>query len=503
MTLYQKLQKQKFNFAAIGLEQRGLEEYYFCTPKGAKIIGWAGVDGIHYCTIRGFGEMIFAVSPMNLPGDYVHPIARSFDDLLGLLRVCGSMDAIEQVHMWKQEQFEDYVKENLPTEEFVLAMKNVQEKHVIPCIEDAFSYIKELQASFDYSRIRYTEDYYDEDLNPAVELEAEEWKVTFDGDFHRNRGRAGKEISVKKEFVWGEEKWYIPSIYACKEGLIVDFCKEMDADKMKAYLEKWNLPESMWQYSEEQEEMIRNENPMNAEFGPMLFLNGKELQWKHSYGISWIPDTCIEEDGYREESAKRVLEYYGLDMNHCWTIRRFAFAWATKNKPTIKSINILMKRDPETVYGEHFVTPLEGNELVFTHPVTGIKYTLNIQGFDFQQMKQEHFRNDEMEYPEHFAALTYTVEPELSGREFMLRDCNHGDNPRRKNPSPDGFSPVGAASVAIIGGADGPTVIFLSNGRTAKCRMACSSLYFEEQKNIEWRMEFQVKTMEDIVMKIV
>ena len=27
--------------------------------------------------------------------------------------------------------------------------------------------------------------------------------------------------------------------------------------------------------------------------------------------------------------------------------------------------------------------------------------------------------------------------------------------------------------------------------------------YFEEQKNIEWRMEFQVKTMEDIVMKIV
>ena len=57
--------------------------------------------------------------------------------------------------------------------------------------------------------------------------------------------------------------------------------------------------------------------------------------------------------------------------------------------------------------------------------------------------------------------------------------------------------------VAIIGGADGPTVIFLANGSTAKCRTACSSLYFEEQKNIEWRMEFQVKTMEDIVMKIV
>ena len=382
-------------------------------------------------------------------------------------------------------------------------MKNVQEKHVIPCIEDAFSYIKELQASFDYSRIKYTEDYYDEDLNPAVELEAEEWKVTFDGDFHRNRGRAGKEIPVKKAFVWGEEKWYIPSIYACKEGLIVDFCKDMDAEKMKVYLDKWNLPEDMWKYSEEQEEMIRNENPMNAEFSPMLFLNGKELQWKHSYGTSWIADTCIEEDSYREESAKRVLEYYGLDMNSCWTIRRFAFVWATKNKPTIKSLNILMQRDSETVYGEHFVTPLEGNELLFTHPVTGIEHALNIQGFDFQEMKQEHFRNDEMEYPEHFAVLTYTVEPELSGHEFMLRDCNHGDHPRRKNPKTDEFLPDGASAVAIIGGADGPTVIFLSNGSTAKCRTSCSSLYFEEQKNIEWRMEFQVKTMEDIVMKIV
>ena len=502
MTLYQKLQKQKFNFAAIGLEQRELEECYFCTPKGAKIIGWAGVDGIHYCTIRGFGEMVFAVSPMSLPGDYVHPIARSFDDLLGLLCVCGSMDAIEQAHLWNQGQFDDYVKENLPTEKFVLEMKSVQEKHAIPHIEDAFSYIKELQASFEYSRIRYTEDYYDEDLNPDIELEAEEWKVTFDGDFYRNRGRAGKEISVKKEFVWGEEKWYIPSIYACKEGLIVDFCKEMDTEKMKAYLDKWNLPESMWQYSEEQEEMIRNENPMNAEFSPMLFLNGKELQWKHSYGTSWIPEGCIEEEGYRDERAKKALSYYGFDMNCCWTIRRFAFAWATKNKPTIKSLNILMKRDPETVYGAHFMTPSENKEFVFAHPVTGIEHTLSIHELEFQQMKQGHFQNDNMEYPEHFAAMTYSIEPELSGHDFMLRDCNSGDNPRMKDPSLDGFSPVSASAIAIIGGADGPTVIFLANGSTAKCRTACSSLYFEAKKSIEWRIEFQVKTMEDVAVHV-
>lgn len=109
MTLYQKFKKLNIDFSAIGLEQRGTEEKYFCTPKGARIIGWAGVDGIHCCFIRGFEEMVFAVSPMNTPGDYVHPIARSFEDLLRLLLACGSMDAIEQTHQWDEGQFDEYV----------------------------------------------------------------------------------------------------------------------------------------------------------------------------------------------------------------------------------------------------------------------------------------------------------------------------------------------------------------------------------------------------------
>ncbi|WP_222860695.1 hypothetical protein [Paenibacillus antibioticophila] len=55
------------------MEQRQNDPPYFCTPKGARMIGWAGVDGIHFCFVRGFGEMVFAVSPMNTAGNYVHP----------------------------------------------------------------------------------------------------------------------------------------------------------------------------------------------------------------------------------------------------------------------------------------------------------------------------------------------------------------------------------------------------------------------------------------------
>ena len=63
---YQTFLKRGFDLAPLGWETEGAFIPYFCTPRGAKVLGWAGVDGIHYCTIRGFGEMIFAVSPMNI-----------------------------------------------------------------------------------------------------------------------------------------------------------------------------------------------------------------------------------------------------------------------------------------------------------------------------------------------------------------------------------------------------------------------------------------------------
>ena len=97
MVTYDKFKRMQIDHTAIGMMQRESYEPYFCTPENANVIGWAGVDGIHYCTIPQFGEMIFAVSPMNF-GDYVHPIARNFEDLLRLLLFCADMAAIEQCY---------------------------------------------------------------------------------------------------------------------------------------------------------------------------------------------------------------------------------------------------------------------------------------------------------------------------------------------------------------------------------------------------------------------
>ena len=139
MTLYQKFKKLDINHSAIELGLYGTEEPYFCTPIGARIIGRAGVDGIHYCFVRGQGEMVFAVNPSNEIGKNVFPIANTFDELLSLLLACGSMAAIEQAHMWDEEQFEEFVAENQPTPAQLTVFDVLREKLGITPMEEPFT----------------------------------------------------------------------------------------------------------------------------------------------------------------------------------------------------------------------------------------------------------------------------------------------------------------------------------------------------------------------------
>ena len=199
MTIYQRFQKLNIDHSVIGLDQNISGVNYFCTPIGAEVIAEAGVDGIHYCFIKGFAEMIFAISPSDLPGENVHPIAKNFEDLLRLLLACGNMDAIEQTYMWDEKLFEQYIIDNKPGEKQRAIMDVIKEEfHIIP-MEQPFFYIKDLQASFNYSELKFSEEYYEmlpeEEESEAV---APEWKVTYEGGFYPKRGREGKEIRVDK-----------------------------------------------------------------------------------------------------------------------------------------------------------------------------------------------------------------------------------------------------------------------------------------------------------------
>lgn len=518
MTLYEKYKKLDIDFSWLGLEPGDIGGY-FCTPKGAEVIGWAGVDGIHCCFVKGFGEMVFAVNPSNLPGDYVHPLARSFEDFLRLILACG-FDAAEQAWMWNRGEFDAFLETYPPTPEQRAALDGLRDGLGLTPMEDPYGYIREVQHGFDYGKIPYTEEYYELVPEPEPEgpPERPEWKVYFDcgfGSRHCGHDRPGKELPVGKTFTWAGRVWHIPAVYTCGKGLVVDICVEIDPDKWRAFQQKWcpNRQEGR-EWTPEEQEQLNAENPTIVHYEPTLTVNGKPQRRRSGSGFGWVPDSCrpIEERGQRNQQdweAIWLMEHYGLDPEKGWTFLRESFPWTTKTKPVLKSLSLALEQDPVPVPGPRFTVSGAGDTVEFTHPVTGEAHTLTVVEYEAQETDLSHLPG-EWEYPAHCAAMSFVVEPELPRQSLTVRDCGQGDRPRYKPPEElDALAAIGgvdgptaACSIGIIGGSDGPTAILLANGKSGHPRAAYSSLYFDPPERIEWRMVFYQKTTEGIELDL-
>ena len=117
MITYADVSRRKLDLSPLGLEKGSKTSSYFCTPRGARIYGWEGTDGVHYCSVKALGQMVFSVNRMAEQGHYVHPAAEEFEDFLRLLLACGHTAAIEQICFWDQQQFDRFLKENPITPE--------------------------------------------------------------------------------------------------------------------------------------------------------------------------------------------------------------------------------------------------------------------------------------------------------------------------------------------------------------------------------------------------
>lgn len=511
MALYEKFRGLNLDFSRLGLERGDARGGYFCTPVGAEVIGWEGVDGIHYCFIEGFEEMVFAVNPSALPGEYVHPLARSFEDFLRLLIACGSTAAAEQAHQWDREQFDAFVADNPPAPE----IGALRDKLSLTPMDDPYGYIREVQACFDYSKIPFSDEYY-ENLPPEYQMpERPEWKVYFDGGFngrHTGRGRPGKEIAVNKTFIWGGNVWHVPAVYICGQGLVVDLCMEIDPAALKAFIGKWaGREEEIRRFTPEEQEQWMAENPTQVSCDVKTTVNGRELRCRSGIGFGWTPDSCRpESERWRSQQdweAIWLMEHYGLDQERGWLFNRDCFPWTTKSKPALKTLSLSLERNAKAVPGPRFTVSGVGDTVEFVHPVTGEAHTLRVVEYEAREMNSRGLP-PEWEYPAHYTALSYTVEPELPREALTVRDRAQGDAPRPKPPKElaaviggaDGSA--AAVSVGIIGGADGPTAILLANGKAGRPRAACSALYFDPPEQVEWRMVFYQKTVEGMTVEL-
>lgn len=162
-THWEKYKNLKIDGQWIGLES-GEGTPYFCTPAGAKIIGWD--NGIHYCFIEGFDDLVFCVNPETCCGRYVYPIARNFYDFLGLILAAGNTNPLQQIISWDKKAFEAFVRrpeeqENKARPEVKRALDTIRKELGIAPIETPFEYVKALQSGFPYGKIPFTDEYYD------------------------------------------------------------------------------------------------------------------------------------------------------------------------------------------------------------------------------------------------------------------------------------------------------------------------------------------------------
>lgn len=520
MIIYGKFKQlqieENLDLSACGILPGKFISDYFCTPEGAAVIGWAGVDGIHYCMIEGFGEMIFAVSPMNTPGDYVHPLAKNFEDFLRLLLACGDAGVLEQAHQWNQERFDRLLRENPFTENQKRVLDSIKEIVGLTPMEQPFTYMKELRESFDYRKLKFKSDYEEWTPEEPKVPTPPQWKVYFEGSFFESKGhgRAGKEIRVDKRFNWGETVWCVPAVYSCSGGLVMDIFVEAEARTIQEFIDKWQLYDEFRangiSVTDEEREMIEGEHPLNIDINSTVIVNGQKLRMSHGSGQTWVPKSCLPEGAAADFPAGWLVEHYGLDTEKGYGFHRISFPWADGKKQELKSLELKLEVHPTAIPGIYFTTPSVGESVRFTHPVTGTEHTLTVQSVEQGEISERSLRDQNYVFPTNYVQMAYTLSPDISNRKFSVRDCKKSDQPRRKvNLSADKNMADGACSIGVIGGADGPTAIFMvRSGRKPEeeisgWHMDCSSLHFESVEDVEWRVEFREKMREDVCVTLV
>ncbi len=332
------------------------------------------------------------------------------------------------------------------------------------------------------------------------------WKVYYNGSFwgHHGRDHAGKEISINKKFVWGGDTWYIPAIYACGTGVVIDFCIEIEPDRIKAFIDKYAALEANADKLRLEYEKISSENPTDVSFTAEVMINNRQLTSDRGCGISWIPTSCMPAEYENTSEALEIAEHYNLDKEKGWAICRKTYHWATKRKPVLNKVSLKLAKCPVNIYGMQFKSPLPGESITFTHPVTGMEHVLTVQEYEAKELDKEHFAREDYEFPKHFKAMTYTLSPDIPDKDFYICDNERSESPRRK-PVENMISPLehGAASIAIIGGADGPTAIFLASKGAPKLHSACSALHFKPADEVEWRMVFRHTACENATVEII
>ena len=281
----------------------------------------------------------------------------------------------------------------------------------------------------------------------------EEYRVYYENYEELASEEPGAEIPLQKDIVWENknsqsERWKALSVFACPQGLVLELAKQVASKQYLAFYEKWKEADED-RLTDRQLSQIEEESPLGECPAVLLTCNGEELQSDGTMGMGWYPSDILEK-----------LEW---------------------------------EQDPEAeekrIYGEESFILRTGNQIRFSHPVTGQTYRLDVLEIAEEEIPVERMPDNDICYPRFAQSMRYKLTPDDPA--VSLEDDSPAERIYKKNQDGSQSEVSGAISFFLMGKLKPEKQNHLTTG----------NLHYAPVTETAWIPVFEVKRKEDITVE--
>lgn len=256
-------------------------------------------------------------------------------------------------------------------------------------------------------------------------------------------------------------KRYIPCIYHFRKGIVFDLLTFLDADKVKAYFEK---------YAELEDKLSHIERRCAMQEHPYQDMNISEI-WIDGHKAEGFSSSAATSIPFAKENSELLLVQRAyssvLGEGACFNCHRFCVPYPGKGPAiqrllralhlsrinTLKLVTDEQRRFHPVDLSFTLSEEESQKDTSFVHPVTGVKHHMYFQLDEIIELPQAIDKEQHL----YSAAANYEIDPPLQQNDRLQFDSSISGT-RKPMAS---FN--AASSIGIIGGACGPTVILTAD----------------------------------------
>ena len=280
-------------------------------------------------------------------------------------------------------------------------------------------------------------------------------------------GLPGLPQRTNWQFEYAGTKRYIPVIYRFPRGIVFDIITLLNEAHVQAFFEKYETIEH--KLTPLQRRCAEQEHPYQAVPIKEIWINGKRVE--NGYSASSAVSIPWER---QNDNLTLVRKAYASILKNTarFACERFCVPYPKTDSKAQKLLRLLrLGRVNSLKLSTHSVpwfSPLDiqfeisakedQKVICFKHPVTGITHTLYFQVVDVVEIPLGPGDNRSF----YAARSMYEIEPALPQGDALQFNSSSQYREPSTGPSKHKYTPTAASSIGIIGGADGPTAVFVA-----------------------------------------